>query len=364
MKPAVFLTLLFVCLAPAWGANMIPGNAARGAEVVKAKSCQSCHAIDGMGGQAAPDLAKSPGGRFTPVNLATAMWNHGTGMSAAMSAAGMDAPELSHQEAADLFAYLYGFRHYEDPGDAESGKQTFDSKGCIGCHAQGAGGALPVMKWESVNDPIQLSRAMWNHAARMKSAMNETAAWPELTAQEMTDLLAYVRGANGAPKAPTALSAASAETGQTLFSGNGCAGCHEGSRSLEGMPGARTMVDLAAAMWNHAPAMRQSSEPLRPEEMTRLVGYLWSIQYFDGPGDSANGLDVAVAKGCVSCHGDPNGSYPRFTSLSGELDAIRFISGAWNHSAGMQGAMEEAGQEWPSLSSEELTDVIAYINSL
>ena len=364
MKRIGTLLFAFLCLPAAWAVNTIPGNADRGAEVFQAKRCIGCHAVNGNGGQSAPDLAKHPGGRFTPTSLAREIWNHGPKMLAAMEKAGAEKSTIGPQEAADLFAYLYRFRHFEEPGDAKQGQQTFDAKGCIACHAQGAGGAPPVMKWESLNNPIQLARAMWNHAAEMKSAMSANMTWPTLSAQEMTDLLAYVRSTPGVPKSETTLQTASAETGETLFQAKRCAGCHVGAQSLEGTGGGRTMVDFAAAMWNHAPEMRTSSDTLRPEEMTRLVGYLWSIQYFDNAGDPAKGLEVVTTKGCIACHGDPQGSTPRFSSFSGKMDGIRFISGAWNHAAGMQEAIAATGGKWPSLSGDDLSNLIAYINSL
>jgi len=85
MKPITTLFLACVCLPAAWAANTIPGNADRGAEVFKAKQCIGCHAVNGNGGKSAPDLAKTPGGRFTPTGLAQGMWNHGPKMWAAMS---------------------------------------------------------------------------------------------------------------------------------------------------------------------------------------------------------------------------------------------------------------------------------------
>jgi len=343
---------------------MIPGNAERGARVFRDKKCSGCHAINGQGGSLAPDLANNPPGRFTPANLAREIWNHGPQMWAMMQATGAKKPTLSHQDAADLFAYLYGFRYFEDPGDASRGRKVFDAKGCIGCHARGTGGALPAMNWQTVNDPVQLARAMWNHAPPMKSAMKENTSWPVLTAQDLTDLLAYVRGTPEFGKAPTKLAVASAETGATLFAEKGCASCHSGAQALGGKAGTRTLTELAVAMWNHAPKMRGQAAELRPEEMTRLVGYLWSIQYFDGAGDPAKGLEIAATKGCISCHGDPQGGTPRFSSYSGKMDAIRFISGSWNHAAGMRNAMRNAAKDWPQLDRGNVIDVLAYINSL
>lgn len=124
------------------------------------------------------------------------------------------------------------------------------------------------------------------------------------------------------------------------------------------------MTELATEMWNHAPRMRGQAKDLRPEEMTRLVGYLWSIQYFEAQGDPQKGLAAAAANGCIECHGDPQGNTPRFSAYSGKMDTLRFISGTWNHGIGMWNAIQEASGPWPQLEGSAIADLVAYINSL
>ncbi|MCP5115441.1 MAG: hypothetical protein GY953_31825, partial [bacterium] len=182
-----------------------------------------------------------------------------------------------------------------------------------------------------------------------------------LTAQEMSDILVYVRNAPGAKKTQPVFATASAETGEAVFQAKACAGCHEGSNSLEGKMRARTLADLAAGMWNHAPDMRERAQELRPEEMTRLVGYLWSIQYFDDRGDPAKGSAVLGEKGCNSCHG---ASAPAFKDLSGKIDSISFVSGTWKHGPKMWEQMRSTGIDWPRFENNELADLLAYVNSL
>ncbi len=362
MKKLFLIAPAVVCVAAAWGATTIPGNAERGAQVFRSEGCATCHALDGKGGNGAPDLAKSPKGRFTPALLAAAMWNHGPQMWDAMN--GKTPPKLSPQQAADLFAYLYTFRHHEQHGDPARGRRVFESKGCADCHA--GGGAVPVNRWKTVNDPIELAREMWNHSDRMAEAVRKSKKdWPRLTGQELADIVAYVRGESGAPKGPAAFAVASAETGETLFREKGCAACHTGVRSLAGKGGGRTLTDLAAAMWNHVPEMGAKSRTLRAEEMTRLVGYLWSIQYFDEAGDPAAGLTTAVNNGCVSCHGQlPKAGAPRFTALADTLDPIRFMASVWNHGRPMRRAMQLDGMSWPQLDRTAVVNLLAYIGSL
>jgi mono/diheme cytochrome c family protein len=344
-------------------AQNIPGDASAGAEVFKSQKCISCHSINGEGGKSAPDLAKRPLGSYSPSLLAAAIWNHAPQMWSAMEAAGIAKPQLTPAESADLFAYFYAFRYFEEPGDAGRGKKTFDSKGCAGCHAAPGTGAPPVAKWESVRDSIQLARAMWNHAPQMEKAM-QGKRWPTLTPQEMNDVLVYVQSQPGARKSFRRFSPASAKTGEVLFIEKGCLGCHAGDRSLQGRLQGQTMAGLAAAMWNHAPEMRGQARELRPEEITRLVGYLWSIQYFDAPGDPARGSRLIEEKKCTSCHGAAGSAAPPFSKLAGKMDSIGFVAQTWKHGPDMLRQMRQKNIEWPRFENNQLSDILAYLNSL
>ncbi|MCW5981026.1 MAG: c-type cytochrome [Bryobacteraceae bacterium] len=359
----VLATLLLSLSAAALG-DTIPGDAARGAEVFKAQKCVTCHSISGEGGKSAPDLSKRPTGQYSPSLMAAAIWNHGPQMWSAMEAAGISRPQLTADEAADLFAHFYAFRYFEQPGDAARGKRLFESKGCEGCHgAASKAGAPPIRKWPSVTDSIQFARELWNHAPKMQTAMGKT-AWPTLSAQEMSDILVYVQSQPDVRKAPRRFAPASATTGEVLFREKGCADCHTGAQALRGRGQGQTIAGLAAAMWNHAPQMRGKARELRPEEMTRLVGYLWSIQYFDPPGDPSRGSRVVEEKKCSSCHGVAGSGAPSFSSLAGKIDSITFVSDTWKHGPDMLAEMRKRNVEWPRFEKNQLSDVLAYINSL
>lgn len=367
MQSLQVIACLATSLSVAAYAATIPANTKLGAEVFNSQKCVFCHSVKSEGGDSAPDLARRPDGRYSPATMAATLWNHTPQMWKAMEAAGINKPKLSEEQSAGLFAFFYAFRYFEDPGDAGRGKRVLDSKGCVGCHGQsqaGPGEALPVSQWESLTDPIQLARAMWNHAPKMRETMSANMSWPELTAQEMTDLLVYIQNIPEARKAERKFSPASAADGEVLFQTKGCSGCHTGSNSLEEKHPAATLAEFAAAMWNHAPEMRESAQELLPEEMTRLVGYLWSIQYFDDRGDPARGLKVLTDKKCGSCHGAPGQAAPGFATLSGEMDSIRFVSDTWKHGPEMLRRMRESNLEWPRFRNRELSDLLAYINSL
>ena len=348
-------------------AATIPGDAMRGAELFEEQKCIYCHSANGRGGVMAPDLSKRPDGPYTPALLAATVWNHAPRMWTAIDAAGIKQPILTVQDSADLFAYFYSFRYFEKPGDAGRGKQVFDAKGCIACHGAseaGAGGAPPAAKWGSISDPIELARAMWNHAPKMRQAMSEKMTWPTLSGQEMTDLLVYVQNLPGARASGRRFSPASPVTGEVLFRMKGCSGCHIDGNALEGKMRGRTLAELAAGMWNHAPQMRERAAELRPEEMVRLVGYLWSVQYFDDRGDLAKGSRIADQKRCTTCHGASGNTAPDFAELAGQMDAIGFVSQTWRHGPAMLEQMKSAQVDWPRFEGNDLSHLLAYINSL
>jgi len=362
----LWICILSASLSVAFGAT-IPGDAARGRSIFEEQRCVHCHSVNGEGGEIGPDLAARPLGQYTPSLLAAAIWNHAPEMWTAIEAAGIEAPQLSVQEAADVFAYFYAFRYFEQPGDAARGKQVFETKGCVGCHGVGATGsdaAPEITEWESAGDTIQLARAMWNHAPRMREEMGTAMAWPRLTAQEMTDLFVYVQNLPSTPRSERTFSPASADAGEELYESKGCASCHASVGAFSERTRNRTMADLAAAMWNHAPQARQQAGELGPQEMSSLVGYLWSIQYFDEPGDPRRGAEVAAQKNCTSCHGAAGSAAPAFASLAGDLDSITFVSRVWEHGPTMWEQVKSSGREWPRFANNELNDLLAYINSL
>ncbi len=357
ITPIICASMLIAASAVA---AMIPGDSERGAELFRSQKCVTCHSINGEGGDTAPDLARRPAGRYTPSLLAATMWNHAPAMWEAMEQANIERPQLTVEQAADLFAFFYAHRYGERPGDAGRGKQVFTEKGCARCHLDGDAPALS--EWTAAHNAVELARSMWNHAPMMQAALGDQ-PWPRLTPQQMTDLVVYARNVPGARQTEPVFDPASAETGRTLFEAKGCNGCHTGDQALAGRLQGRSLAGLAAAMWNHAPEMRDSAQELRPEEMSRLVGYLWSIQYFDYPGDKSSGRQIAVKKGCVSCH-ESGRSAPDFKNLGPELDAIRFASAIWQHGPAMLREIQRQNKRWPRFENWELNDLLAYVNSL
>src|SRR5215475_9137928 len=101
---------------------------------------------------------------------------------------------LDEQGAGDLFAFFYSARLFERPGDAARGKQVLEQN-CARCHGTSStAGPPPVSRWQSVHTPFELTEAMWNHLPYMSAvAAASRTTVPQLSAQNLVDLLVYVR---------------------------------------------------------------------------------------------------------------------------------------------------------------------------
>ncbi len=334
------------------------GDAARGAALFQSKNCVTCHSVAGQGAKLAPDLGKRGGSGFTPASLAAMLWNHAPRMWGALAKSSAKV-DLSAQDSADMFAYFYAARYMDPPGDAARGKQLFTAKRCSDCHSLDGAAGKRGFQWDALADPIELSRQMWNHGPAMRAEMQAKGVkTPTLTAAEMNDMLVYLRALPQAKANKPVFQPASAETGEMLFQVKGCADCHKGARSLAKRVAFRTVSDFSASMWNHSGMMKQSGE-LRPEEMKRLVGYVWSLQFAAESGDAARGGKVFAAKACAGCH--TNGPGPK---IAGQIpDAYSLIGSLTRHAPGMIQKMESSKQTWPAIKDGEMEDLLAYLKA-
>jgi len=205
---------------------VVPGDSERGEKLFESERCVQCHSVDGKGGKTAPDLGRQIDRDFTPAQLASTMWNHAPVMWSAIEGAGIDKPRLSPEDAADLFAFFYSSRFFDKPGDAARGKRTFLTKHCGDCHGIGlsrAENAPPVVQWESLGQPVLLVQQMWNHSTSMREAFTrEDIPWQELTTQELSDILVYLRGLPETRHLAAKFSYGSGHEGEALFQSKGC----------------------------------------------------------------------------------------------------------------------------------------------
>jgi mono/diheme cytochrome c family protein len=343
----------------AWAAMPL-GSAEAGRRLFETQNCIHCHSVNGEGGKTAPDLGRRAGRNYTPTIMVALMWNHAPTMWSAMQAAGLPKPELTEQSAADLFAYFVAARFFEPPGDAARGKSLFSSLHCADCHGitkSNAAGAPPVAEWGSLTDAVALAQQMWNHSGRMREEFAKRhLAWIHLTGQQLTDILLYLQNLPETRDLPRTLDLGGEQTGQDLFRSKGCAGCHTGTLALDRRLRDRTLTDIAAEMWNHAPLMKSPVPTLDQGEMRQILGYIWAGQYFANQGDARRGLKVFTAKQCASCHAE---------KLKGRDNSdISMVTALWQHGPQMLAAMRQKNIPWPRFTAQDMADVIAYLNSL
>ncbi len=264
-----------------------PGDAESGKQVFIEKTCIVCHQVAGVGGVTGPSL-DFLGQYGSPIQIATAMWNHGTAMSDTMRARGLRRPSFTAGELRDLLAYLEAASPdvptrpvYVLPGSADAGRERFTDLGCIECHsAAGQGGTLAPDLGRSArySNLIEFAAAMWNKAPRMTAAMERDGIpVPRLQDEDMADLVAYL----------TALryfgDAGSRSRGERLVRDKGCRECHSAADFAETV-GMDSPAAVVAALWNHTlvddggPAARADDWPtFSAAEMADLAAYLQSV---------------------------------------------------------------------------------------
>jgi mono/diheme cytochrome c family protein len=349
-------------------ANEIAGDSARGEALFRSESCIQCHSINGKGGSTGPDLGRIVDRDFTPAVLASTMWNHAPTMWSAMRNQGIVKSTLSEQSAANLFAYFYSTRYFDKPGDAGRGKALFTSHHCAECHGISSAkvaGIKPVSEWQSLEHPVLLVQAMWNHAANMREAQSQkNIRWQELTTQELTDILVYLRNLPETRNLEAGVSFTPAEGGRAVFEQKGCGKCHTGKLALENRLHHMTLTDIAVQMWNHAPRMQQPPPTLTGDEMREMVSYLWVRQFFRGGGNAARGQRVFTQKNCATCHNNPSSGAPNLAAEKGSYSTIRMVSVLWDHGPRMREQMQAKNLPWPKFTASQMSDLIAYLNTL
>jgi cytochrome c2 len=359
--------VLFLVICVVARATDYLADSARGRQLFETLSCVQCHSVNGKGGSIGPDLGRIVDRGFTPASLAATMWNHAPTMWEAMRQQNVRARVMTEKDAANLFAYFYSTRFFESPGDAARGKRAFASRGCSNCHGLREGvlpRVKPVNEWESLADPVALTEAMWNHAPTMLAETQlKHQPFPQLTAQDLSDILVYLRNLPFPPSKPPVFQIGSDADGEAVFRARGCAGCHLSVSELSTRTQGKTLTEVAAAMWNHEPIMSKAgATPTKfaPDEMRDLLGYLWAQQFFQDRGIPAAGRRVFVSKRCVSCH-DAAGKAPKLGG--GGFNGSSMVSALWRHGPSMLSEMRKEGVQWPRFEGSQMADLIAYLNT-
>ena len=363
----------------------LPDGPSAGAQLFSTKGCSRCHSVGGSGPQIGPDL----GGMVLLGNvleLTGAFWNHAPIMRAKMEELGIRRPRITTAEMADLVAFLTAFRYYDTriraPGHAASGRQVFVEKNCARCHEGPVSWTTPgpnLEKYRGRYAPIFLAQAMWNHSTKMSADMQARGlAWPILTGQQMTDLVAYLQvGSADDGARPAYFTPGSPRRGQSLFSTKQCSACHAiagtGGRGgpdlgIRGREMVRSVPEVAAMMWNHRQQMNAEFTRrgipfaiFEGQEMADVIAYLYFVNYTHVSGTPDRGRGV-FARNCSACHAlGQKGVGPDLTKVPGLDKPIGIIAAMWNHAAGMEEQVRQRGLTWPHMEPGETADLAAFL---
>jgi mono/diheme cytochrome c family protein len=353
----------------ALAADIAPGDARRGEQLFQSEHCVECHSFKGRGGKLASDIARRIDRDYTPAVMASLMWNHAPDMWEAMSRNGVSQTSLSPEAASDLFAYFVAARYFERRGDAARGKQAFSARHCAECHgitSSPLADAPPVVKWESLAEPVVLAQQMWNHGPKMREQYaKKKLTWSRLTAQELTDMLVYLQHLPETKDLSANFAFPPSDSGQKLFASKGCSGCHTPPKmALENRLRNQTLTEIAVDMWNHQASMKNPPPELSQEEMRQIIAYVWTTQYFRSTGSAERGKKVFAEKSCATCHEDAASGAPKLTKGKSGHSEITMVAALWDHGPRMLEMMKGKQLAWPHVTAQQMTDLIAYLNSL
>lgn len=165
-----------------------------------------------------------------------------------------------------------------------------------------------------------------------------------------------------------------AATGERLFKEFQCASCHGAAKTAPSLmrrdDPSYTPNVMASAMWSHAAGMWQAMEkmkvqrpPMTPAQAADLFAYFAGTSRGDKAGDPAQGGRVYQAKHCASCHDESDPGAPALTAKAGTFSSFSMVASLWQHGTGMLSRMVSKNTEWQRLTPEEMSHLIAHLNS-
>jgi mono/diheme cytochrome c family protein len=258
----------------------------------------------------------------------------------------------------------------DEPGDSQKGKALVN-RVCGKCHTVKKGTKENLSRWGMYTNPILWAQMMWNHSPQMEQEMKKKGvSQVEFKGSEMVDLIAYIRSVSLNIE-KVYLSPGDPRRGEKLFTAKGCVQCHAAggqydlSRRKE-FP--KTLAHLTGVMWNHSGEMRKEMviknipfPHLSSEEMADLVAYLFSIRYFDEPGNATNGKSVFIKKQCHLCHTKATKTAD-LSKLKGQISPLLMAQAMWNHGPRMLEQMRKAKIPWQKIDGMEMVDLMEYLN--
>jgi mono/diheme cytochrome c family protein len=395
MIAAALVTLIVAAslVAPARGAEADPRQTppkqplVEGRQVFEAKGCVHCHSVGGVAGvaQIGPDLART-GSWSDAMQFSGSLWNHTPAMSAKMHELGVQRTAISPDEMAKLVAYLFAARFFDEPGNAARGREAFEERLCSHCHQLAGRGGTVGPRLDELAEVMSssfMAEALWSHGPEMAAKMAELKLTrPTLEGDDVANIVAYIRGdARGTAALDlTFVQAGSPQAGMSIFREKGCIHCHAiaGAGGTVGpdlgmlRPQAH-VADMAAALWNHGPAMwakmKERGRPvpkLNDAEMADLLAYLYFVQYLGQSGNATRGSLLFREKSCSGCHA-AGGEGTKATADLAKSDAVRspfsWASAMWNHPSAMEKKAAVSPSPWPQFADDEMRDLVEFLRS-
>jgi mono/diheme cytochrome c family protein len=356
------LLAVMLCAHGAHANEAVSLDSVRGEELFQSLPCIRCHSINGTGGSRGPDLAKRLKHEYSPAAIAARMWNHAPTMWSALTEQGLAIEPLGQQAAADLFGYFYSLRFFDRPADAMRGKRLFDRQRCSECHGLDSSevvAAKPVSQWTSLERPLVFAAHIWGHAANMGQVFNDNDVKREgLKGQQLADIIMYLRSLPQTTKRTPRMDSEISD-GAELLQSKGCLVCHKAKFDLARRLRSKMVNDVAASMWNHA-KIRQTAH-LNTDEMRQIMDQLWTQQVLEPAGDIEAGRDV-FGNRCAVCH-NGSGIAPTLVDRKGKVSVVSIVSSLWTHGPKMLARLQQNNSEWPKFTTEQMADVIAFLNS-
>ena len=103
-----------------------------------------------------------------------------------------------------MVAYHASSGYFAVSGNPRRGQELATHKGCLGCHAlagQGGTTAPDLVKVPGLDSLAAVIAALWNHLAVVEPGSTaQPTAWPQFSAPEMADLMAFLQGLGESPK--------------------------------------------------------------------------------------------------------------------------------------------------------------------
>jgi cytochrome c551/c552 len=113
---------------------------------------------------------------------------------------------------------------------------------------------------------------------------------------------------------------------------------------------------------------RQKLTPkeLTPRDSADLLGYFYSVRFFDRPADAGRGKRLFQEKRCAECHAslEATAAAKPIAQWESVGNPIELVSAMWNHASNMRQSFASRKIPWPNVTGQDISDIALYARSL